>query len=431
MSALLDALLGANRAEVEMNPWLNAAKGAASTDLSGYDMNPWTRALLQVGQGFSSGLMAGYGKKQVEEAQQNRASQIVDIMKNTTGKPLVDALQDVPGIKPYIGAIAIEQAANDAANRKELNKFLLEKQGMMLGDDNKVIQLFDPNAREIALAGGKKAAEIKAQIKAYSSGQSNNDVAVKPSLFGDYTPLATRRAERTRSYMAQGLTPNAAADQANKDFAVENIANKDAMEKLKTTREQAAALAQIAGQAEAGVRGAGQTGGILNFPRNVLSMALATIDPEEAQQRASQALLDAVKPEVMGVAKKPGSGATTDFESNMYIKSGPSSALTPQENQILIDNIRALAQIKREYSNFLENYINDKGDAVGADQAWEAYKMANPLLDKENNPIANRAPWQDFFAQAKTFPVYSVKQLQDEGYSPDHIQMLRLLGKVK
>lgn len=167
MSALLDALLGANRAEVEMNPWLNAAKGAASTDLSGYDMNPWTRALMQIGQGFGSGMMAGYGKKQVEEAQQNRASQIVDIMKNTTGKPLVDALQDVPGIKPYIGAIAIEQAANDAANRKELNKFLLEKQGMMLGDDNQVIQLFDPNAREIALAGGKKAAELAAERKAF------------------------------------------------------------------------------------------------------------------------------------------------------------------------------------------------------------------------------------------------------------------------
>jgi hypothetical protein len=193
MSALLEALMGANRAEVDMNPWLNAARGAASADLSGYEMNPWTRALLQVGQGLGTGMMAGYGQKQVEEAQQSRAAQIADIMKSSTGKPLVDALQDVPGLKPYIGAIAIEQAASDAANRKELNKLLLEKRGMMLGEDNKPIRVFDPNASEIALAGGKRAAELKAEREAYgSSGLAPDKLS---NLETDYTKTLTTGSE--------------------------------------------------------------------------------------------------------------------------------------------------------------------------------------------------------------------------------------------
>lgn len=168
MSALLDALMGAQKEDLQSNPWISGARGLAGTDLNQYNMNPWTRALLQVGQGFGSGLMSGYGQKQVEAAAQDRANKIADLVtSNSTGKPLVDALKDIPGMSPYIGAIAVEDAASKAASRDALNKILLEKQGIMLGSDNKPMQIFDPIAQEIKLAGGKKAAELAAERSAF------------------------------------------------------------------------------------------------------------------------------------------------------------------------------------------------------------------------------------------------------------------------
>lgn len=244
MSALIDALLGAQKEDLQSNPWISGARGLAATDLNQYNMNPWTRALLQVGQGLGTGLMSGYGQRQVEAVAQDRANKIADLVtNNSTGKPLVDALKDIPGMSPYIGAIAVEDAASKAASRDAMNKILLEKQGIMLGSDNKPMQIFDPIAQEIRLAGGKKAAELAAENVArgpYALSPEkianlevdlSNKIASSPEAraFGDVDAnfkalqgLATQKSQAASvgmiTIVAKILDPGAVVQQS--DFAV-------------------------------------------------------------------------------------------------------------------------------------------------------------------------------------------------------------------
>lgn len=397
---LMQALMGATEREAQNNPWLRGAAGIQQQDYSGYDMKPWQKVLLSAISGFGGGAMRGYGESQVKQKLGERTGAVMQGLKS--GKVL-DALMADPQMAESAPLYEIEQQTQKASRLHELNKALLPK-GMMLGEDNKVNQIFDPAEDKAREAGLVKAAELQAGRD--SAGLSSRDFQI-PTLaetkgqFGQYNTTKQKRNSLIQEGLQQGLTPNAAAEYAERNLRSSTVMTKNAIEKLEAARKQASGLMDVANKAEYGMQGAGATGGLLNAPRELFSKAYSLISPEETAQRAAQAELDSVKPSIISFAKTPGSGAMSDVEMKVYLGAGPGSDKTPEENARIIDGIKASAQVSKDYADFLEAYIEDKGDAVGADVAWSQYKEANPLIVRDEagnlNRNSQRTPWQEYF----------------------------------
>lgn len=424
MSALIDALLAANKYDEGSNPLMAGGLGLAKFDASQYDLNPWESVLVNSLKGLGSGLAYGYGSSQVKQQQADRAQALIDAVGNKTGSSLVDAIKGVPGMEPYAGAIALENADQQRVQRSEANKSLIDR-GLMYDENGQIKRLSE-------VIGQSGQAPIASPVAESTS---------KP-LFGDYPTFNEKQRRLIQEGIDQGLTPNKAADYAKQSLEVERAQNKDAIDTIKAAREKANALEDIAAQAEAGVQGAGNTGGPWGGIRDLASSVWAQFSPEEMQQRSSQKLIDAVAPDVIKLARSKGAGATSDFEARMYLGSGPSSAKTPQENQALIENMRNLAGVQKQYASFLETYLADKGDLQGAEQAWDKYKKDNPLFSGDQ-PNPNRQNWQEYFQGGANGPAatsgaggaerqgYTVDELRAAGYSDGDIQALRSQGMVQ
>lgn len=209
--------------------------------------------------------------------------------------------------------------------------------------------------------------------------------------------LQTKFQKTFEDMVNRGATPNAAVDTATALTAAERKANTDSVKQVTAAREQADKLLRLADTAQRGMEGAGATGGFFGGIRDLASRAYATVNDEESTQRSFQALLDSVKPEVIGMARVPGAGATSDFEARAYLGAGPSSDKTKAENEVLIKKLRSFGELQRDYADFLETYVEEKGTTVGAKQLWDAYTKSNPLFDQQYNPM-ERAPWRDWVA---------------------------------
>jgi hypothetical protein len=224
-------------------------------------------------------------------------------------------------------------------------------------------------------------------------------------MFGDYENTNAKRNQLMREGMSQGLTPNGALEYADKNLAAATAMSKEAVKKIESSRRRADKLKELASVAEAGVQGAGETGGTAWGLRDFISKAYAQVDPEERQQRASQALLESIEPDIIAASRPVGVGAMSDREMKSYLSAGPSSAKAPDENRKLIEKMKNVAAIEQEYGDFLEAYIEDKGDAIGADKAWQSYKEAHPLIVQDGSGEfvfnSNRQPWTDFFSQKR------------------------------
>jgi hypothetical protein len=393
--------MGANQQDQYDNPWLRGAAAIGQQDYSGYDMKPWQRVLMGALGGLGTGFAGGVGRQQVDALAKQRNDSVMSGLKS--GK-LIEAITADPRLAEYAPFIEMEQAQNKQGRLQELNKALLPK-GMMMTDEGQApTRFFDPIEDEIRKAGGIERAKLEAQ-RMYSSSPVSEfqppALEEQQGRYGQYTNTKGKRNALIREGIQQGLTPNAAAEYAEKNLASGTAMTKNAIEKLEAARKQAVGLESMASTAEYGIEGAGETGGFFNAPREQASKLYATISPEETQQRAAQAELDRIKPDIIAFSKQAGTGAMSDPEMRVYLGAGPSSDKTPQENQRIIDGIKEAAKITKEYSNFLESYIEDKGDAVGADQAWDQYKKANPLIvrgpDGKLTRNLNRTPWEDFF----------------------------------
>ncbi|NCV38978.1 MAG: hypothetical protein EBW11_00135 [Betaproteobacteria bacterium] len=199
----------------------------------------------------------------------------------------------------------------------------------------------------------------------------SNDLPGIPNIFD-------RKEQLIRNYrFKHGMTPNEAGQQAEKDLAAERQMNKPIIDSLSAARTRADTLESIASKAKTAMTKAGETGGLPLFAgiRDLLSQVYQMVPTsggaEEAQQRAATSQLASVKSEVSSLSKSP--GAVSDFESQMYIGSGPNESKTPQENAAIIKNMEVFADLEREYANFMERYVQ-AGSTVGANEIWEQYK---------------------------------------------------------
>jgi hypothetical protein len=227
--------------------------------------------------------------------------------------------------------------------------------------------------------------------------------------------IRDRKDALIRKYRSQGLTPNGAAEQAEKDLKDEKALNKPIIDQLSKARTRADTLESIASKAKTAMTKAGETGGpklyagIRDTLSSVYQYAPTRGGVEEAQQIAATGQLASVKSEVSQLSKS--SGAVSDFESQMYIGSGPNENKTPQENAAIIKNMEVFADLEREYANFMERYVQ-AGSTVGANEIWEQYKKNEVFPDGMIN--YNKRSFKDWYNRSAgtTTPTDEAAKLQ-------------------
>lgn len=236
---------------------------------------------------------------------------------------------------------------------------------------------------------------------------ARNTPAKEPEVKGMFPgeSLLSKRAQILQNNINMGLPGGAAQKETEDQLAAYKAANKENVDKVATARERAKNLTEIAGIAEQGMSGAGETGGMLNPLRELASRAYAVVNPEERQQRAAQANLDSVKPQMVALSRSP--GATSDVEFKTYIGTSPSSANTPEENAAIIAKLNNVAKLEDDYAAFLEAYRTEKGTTLptpgspGAEALWKSYLKDNPAFVKRPDGSIDynnaRTDWRQYF----------------------------------
>lgn len=393
---LIQALLAASQKDISNNPYLAASRSIGSFDPSGYDMSAGQSLLLGALRGLGGGFTQGLGESQVKKQFTNRAD---NVMKGLKSGKIMEALQSDPELASYAPMYEIDQQNQKADRLQELNKALVGR-GIMLDESGKPTRFFDPVEEKAREAGLVKSAELAAARNALGGGSEVADEISLPGMFGQYSTTKSKRQSLIKEGISMGLTPNAAQEYADKNLATSTAMNKEAVKKIEAARSRASKLKELAAVADAGIQGAGQTGGPLWGLHDALSSAYSLISPEETQQRRAQAILESIEPEIIAASRPAGVGAMSDREMKSYLGAGPSSTKLPAENKALTEKMNNVAALEQEYGDFLEAYLEDKGDPIGADKAWAEYKAANPiLLNGEWN--TNRMPWQEYFSQRR------------------------------
>jgi hypothetical protein len=243
-----------------------------------------------------------------------------------------------------------------------------------------------------------------------SSSQTTKPFGALPLLEGGNALQAKLDALIARG-IQMGMTPNQAAQYAEKNIRVDRKATDAAQKVIDESRQRAGKLEQVATTARAGVEGAGLTGGVEGGIREFASKAYAFVSPSEQEQRDYQKILDSVRPNVINMLKSP--GAVSDFESNLLMGSGPSSVNTPTENKKLIEGMETIANLESDYADFVEAYITEKGSSVGADALWRQYKSEQVFPEGKYNPM--RADWASWLSERGMAPEPAiVGPVQDE-----------------
>jgi hypothetical protein len=245
-----------------------------------------------------------------------------------------------------------------------------------------------------------------ADVKSITAIEQPQTPAESPSLFGGST-MSDKYTQELQKLLDQGVPAGTAAESAKALTAAERKGSEKSAERIQEIRERARSLSGLAQTALAGVEGAGNTGGFLGGIRDLASSAYAVVSPEEREQRASQGILESVAPDVLRASRQQGTGSTSDVEFKEYLKAGPTSSKTPEQNRAIIEKLENASKMESEYADFLDTFLAERGTLYGdkgqpsAEQLWEVYKKQNPLLirdPKTKELIYNteRPSWREF-----------------------------------
>lgn len=214
MSALLDALLAANKKDEESNPWKAGGLGLAKFDPSGYDLSTGQSILINALKGLGSGIAYGYGEGQIEKAGQDRAQKVVDILKLGDTSKIVEALKGDRELAPAAAGFAIEELDRGRDQQKVIDKALADK-GYVRTNDG-MTRVFDPADEEARIAGKKKEAELRAEVDSYGFNPRKEDEVNK--LRDDFSAnpdvKSFAAAKKAATALSQALADNSSvADQ--------------------------------------------------------------------------------------------------------------------------------------------------------------------------------------------------------------------------
>lgn len=430
-SSIAQLIAQKQRQIAETNPYI---LGASSMPDIQFNPNREGSDIAQGVQGILKGLLAGYGIKNARQEQADYAQGLSNALASSGG---VGTLAMDPRYSDVAAQLALEDRQ---INNKVAGDLLIRKFENDQDSKQKILAAYaqanTPRQRAQVESAAHALGILPKDASLGGDGSAAPNIApanapapeLKPLFPGN--SLENRRRSMLNYLMnEQGLPGGAAQKEVEDQLNAYKVANKESVDKAEAARKRAQNLSEIAQTAEAGVQGAGITGGFGWGARNLASLAYSAVSPEENQQRTAQGLLDSVGPSIVQMSRSP--GAVSDYETRMYLGAGPNSRNTPELNAQLIEKMKGLAAIEGDYANFLDAYRAEKGttqptqDSPGADALWQTYKQKNPIFiatpsgELQINP--NRTPWRQFFSgQAAPIEQPQVSQQQAPGqYSAD------------
>lgn len=354
-----------------------------------------------LGEILTAGLLTGAGKGLFTNLQNDYA----DNQRSSLDKTISDSLFGIASERPEnispelfgrikdASALArIEDAsAAEAAKASKKEDLELTRQKAIINNPELADQI---NAAFSTITGAPGAAIVE-MPKPVISAPSVEEVF--PGIESIDSKI-TRRASELKQQFPR-LTANAALTEARKSVQDEVLAEKSAVDTVGDVRKSTRSMDEFLAQAEAGVSGAGKTGGFFGPVRDFASRIAAVADADEASKRAAQADLDASAQKAVAALRVPGSGAQSDIEYKGLLSAVPNSNRTPEENRRLLEGMKVLVQDRKDYADFIDYFNKKTGTARGADTFWDAYKKANPLVVKDGEklvPNMNRTSWKEF-----------------------------------
>ena len=360
------------------------------------------RIMLSIIGGLGSGLSSGLSDSYQSRAEDAYSSILANAL---SGNPI--------GERPDVLAPSIFSAAKNQANvfntiqkiaqvqsaatsQAEIDK---EFAKAIAANPRNADQIFAQRDRYLSAIGGKKSETKEAEPIATPA--SGDEVAT--SIFGSGKTLKDKLKAGVEEALQIGASPSSAVEFANKATGADLAINKAAAAKAAEIRKQVDALGSVIATAEQGVSSAGSTGGPLGgLNRMGANVASMLGNADQTQKLTGEKLLDSIGPDIIGAKRWP--GALTDFEVKAIVGSVPSKLNLPEQNKALIENMKFLKENSTQYADFLDAYLAERGDLVGADKIWSEYMKANPLVTKLQdgrvtlNP--DRTNWMDFFKGA-------------------------------
>lgn len=368
---------------------------------------------ITLGGALIASLLGYQGQKQATQMGLEAAKQgarLAELPTATERAAYIESLPDVTGRTQIQNALlqynqqlagqdilAKALANQEVAKQKAIGEFELSPIGQ---------QLYDRKVKQAILEKGISAGMVPTKYGDLFKTTPIPEAAPKEGLFGTYETTADKRNRLIRQAASLGVPPSDRLDYANKNLQTEELQTKAALKELEKIRENINNADFMISRATSGITGAGQTGGpklyatARDFASSIYQYVPTKGGAEEVQQRAAQSELDSIRPEIVKQLRSP--GAVSDYETKILIGSGPSSENTNAQNVRILSNMVELNKLNNDYVNFLESYIQDKGDVAGAKMLWDQYKKDEVIKRNQINP--DRADWRDYFAQKKAIP---------------------------
>lgn len=114
------------------------------------------------------------------------------------------------------------------------------------------------------------------------------------------------------------------------------------------------------------------------------------LDPKAQEMRS-------ITSGLVSFMRQPGEGAMSDGDAARFQASLPGMDKYGAANTNIIQGLRAAAQNTRSYAEFLDYYAGQMGSTSGAQETWNEYLNATPILTEQGQFNPHRQTWQQFF----------------------------------
>jgi hypothetical protein len=406
-----------NRTVAENNLW---RQGAAPILGMKFDTSTWTPGqtlATGMGQAFLGSILSAIGQREEAVQAEKAAAVLPQLYEDPT------SVVTPEGVDRGAFATLKMNSIREAAKRK------FSQQDQNADIKNSIARQLFSQRPDLAM----RELGIKDIVQPEAPLEVSAPVAGGMSL--DLQPESVE-AKFNRIYKQQralGVPGGAAADAAMKLLESDRLLMKGDVQDLEKKREKLSKLDNLIDTAEVAIKGAGETGGPLGGIRNIAS-AVYSLAPTaggavERQQRAAEKQLASLAPDTLSIAKEAGTGALSDKDMQVYLGSGVSGENTPLENKAILEKLKNIRDVGREYTDFREWYRTKYNSLTGAAQKWEEYKRENPIvIDGEWNK--NRDSWQSFVL-GESKPKESRAVSSDRDAMRAEAQALRAAGRSK
>jgi len=224
-------------------------------------------------------------------------------------------------------------------------------------------------------------------------------IDIGPNLSSGQDSTVKKMQKYFQEFAAQGMPATQAATAARQQVEGEIKANAKTYDEAKAAREYGQNLLNLSSTAKAGMSQAGQTGHLQGI-RHLYDYLASTVSEDASKKLEGDSILSSIAPEIVKMNRSP--GAVSDYETRLYLGSGPSVNNTPETNKILAQKMEDLGKLNLDYADFLEAYRQaNAGSTAGAGKKWSEYRQAFPIFNGDSTKIelnSDRPSWQEYFS---------------------------------